>query len=55
MRTDCAGGTLVSTKKLKSVEGITRPDHRRLERIASELSGKNCEIVVRDVLGHDFS
>ena len=59
---DCAGGTLVSTKKLERVlstiekrEGITGPDHSGcFEGIAPRMFVKTGEIAVSDVLGHDF-
>ena len=62
LRVDCAGGMLISPKKLeKSLEEIeqrerfTRSNHsRRFESIAFRMFGEIGEIVVVDVLGYDF-
>ena len=60
LRMDCAGGTLVSTKKLERVlslkNGNGSPDKIKadvFECIAPGMFGKTGEIHVRDVLGHE--
>ena len=63
MRVDCAGGMLISTKKLERVlsklkNGKGSPDLITadvLKSVVTGMSGKACEIVVGDVLGHGFS
>ena len=62
MRMDCAGGMLISPKKLENVlmkseerERVTGSDHSRcFESITARMFGKAGEVAVVDVLGHEF-
>ena len=54
MRIDCAGGMLISPKKLENV--FTGSDHSRcVESIVARMFGTTGEVAVVDVLEHGFS